>query len=540
MDRRSFLTRAAASLVIPAAQGTALALAQTPNKTLRIAMTLSDIPLTTGQATQGAEGQRFIEITLYDQLFRWDLSRNDRPAPLVPSLAQSYSVDPKTQTIWTLNLREGVRFHDGSLFDADNVIWNFDKLTKRDAPQYDPVQAAGAAGYLVGVVDYKKLDRFKVQLQTQQPDSMLFYRLSSIGFSSSARWKELGGNWRKFALAPSGTGPFKLEGFTPRQKAELVRNSDYWDKARVPKLDRVVLYAMPDAATRVAALLSGQVDWVEAPPPDALDRIKQSGKVAYSGVYPHVWPYWLSYTKDSPFRDIRVRKAANLAIDRQGMVDFLGGMAKPARGMVDETSPWFGHPTFEIKHDPDAARKLLQEAGYGPGKLCKAKLLTSQAGSGQMQPVPMTEFVQENLNQVGFDIAIEVVDWEALRARRRDRADGPSNHGVYGLNNSWSTQSPDFGLLNVTSSKRFPPVGDNWGLYSDPTADALCVKAQLAFSPAEQDRALANLHQYIVDQAMWIWVVHDLNPRALSPKVKNFMPPQNWYVDLTAIDIERA
>jgi ABC-type transport system substrate-binding protein len=257
-------------------------------------------------------------------------------------------------------------------------------------------------------------------------------------------------------------------------------------------------------------------------------------------VYPHVWPYWLSYTPDSPFRDIRVRKAANLAIDRAGLVDFLKGTAKPARGMVDQSSPWFGKPTFDIKHDPEGARRFLQEAGYGPGKTCKIKLLTSQAGSGQMQPVPMTEFVQENLNEVGFDVAIEVVDWEALRARRHDRADGASNHGVYGLNNSWSTQSPDFGLLNVTSSKRFPPVGDNWGMYDDPKADELCRKVQLAFDPDEQDKALAELHQYIVDQAMWIWVVHDLNPRALSPRVKGFLPPQNWYVDLTAIDMAAA
>ena len=80
-----------------------------------------------------------------------------------------------------------------------------------------------------------------------------------------------------------------------------------------------------------------------------------------------------------------------------------------------------------------------------------------------MQPVPMNEFVQENLQDVGFDVSIEVIDWEALRARRADRADGPQNKGIYGLNNSWSTQDPDFGLLSVISSKRFPPAGNNWG-----------------------------------------------------------------------------
>ena len=131
---------------------------------------------------------------------------------------------------------------------------------------------------------------------------------------------------------------------------------------------------MPDANTRVAALLSGQIDWVEAPPPDTVPRLKQQGMQVVSNVYPHVWPYWLSYTADFPFRDIRVRKAANLAIDREGLCQFLGGLAKPARGQVDVSHPSFGKPTFEIKYDPAAAKKLMAEAGYGPANRCKSQV----------------------------------------------------------------------------------------------------------------------------------------------------------------------
>ena len=534
MDRRSFLSSAAATVFTPVAQP---ALAQRQSKVLRIAMTLSDIPLTTGQTTQGAEGVRFIGNTLYDQLFRWDLSVTERPAPLVPSLAESFTVDPATKTVWTFHLRKGAKFHDGSDFTAESVIWNFDKLLKNEAPQFDRMQAIQGANYLVGVKSYRRLDEYSVEVTMEKPDSMLFYRLSSINFSSPARWKELGGDWSKFARHPSGTGPFMLESFTPRQKAVLKKNVNYWNPARIPKVDEVVLYPMVDATTRVAALLSGQVDWVEAPPPDAIPRIQQAGFRISSGIYPHVWPIWLSYVEDSPFRDIRVRKAANLAIDRSGMVDLLGHTAKGAVGMVDVASPWFGAPQFKIEYDPDAAKKLLAEAGYGPEKPCKVKFATSQSGSGQMQPVPMSEFIQEKLNQVGFDVSIEVVDWEALRVLRQNRADGRLNNGIHGLTYSWSTQSPDFGLLGVISSKRIPPAGDNWSLYHDPVADELCDKVQAAFERKEQDQALANLHQHIVDQSMWIWVVHDLNPRAMSKTVKNFVPPQNWYVDLTTIDL---
>ena len=394
-----------------------------------------------------------------------------------------------------------------------------------------------AGSYIAGIKSYRKIDDHAVAITTAQPDAMFYYRVAGINYSSPARWKEVGGDWNKFAERPSGTGPWVLEKLVPRSRAELVRNPNYWNKERIPKLDRLILLAMPDANTRVAALLSGQIDWVEAPPPDTVPRLKQQGMQIVSNVYPHVWPYWLSYTPDSPFRDIRVRKAANLAIDREGLCQFLGGLAKPARGQVDVTHPWFGKPTFEIKYDPAAAKKLLAEAGYGAAKRCKVKFLTSQAGSGQMQPLPMNEFVQENLNQVGFDVEIEVVDWEALRARRRARADGAENKGVYGLNNSWSIMDPDFGIMSVIYSKNAPPVGNNWGLYNDATADALCEKAQVEFDIGKQYQAIAELHQYVVDQAMWIWVVHDLNPRALSPKVKGFVPPQAWYVDLSSLDM---
>ena len=537
MDRRSFLKVGTSAALLPAVQTFRPAPARSADqKVLRLAMTVGDIPLTTGQPSQGAEGIRFIGHAVYDALFSWDLSQRDKAAKLIPGLAEAYSVDPETKTIWTFKLRK-TNFHDGSPFNADAVVWNLDKLLKRDAPQFDQSQVAMSGSYLEGIKSYRKIDDNTVAITTQQPDAMFYYRIAYINMSSPSRWKEVGGDWNKFAERPSGTGPWMLERLVPRERAELVRNPNYWNTQRIPKLDRLVLLAMPDATTRVAALLSGQVDWVEAPPPDAVPRLKRQGMQIVSNVYPHIWPYWLSFTPDSPFRDIRVRKAANLAIDREGLCQFLGGLAKPARGQVDVSSPWFGKPTFEVKYDPATAKKLLAEAGYGPGKRCKIKVLTSQAGSGQMQPLPMNEFVQENMKEVGFDFEIEVVDWEALRARRRARADGVENKGIYCLNNSWSIMDPDFGFMSVIHSKSAPPNGNNWSLYNDPKADELCNKAKLEFDIEKQNQAIAELHQYVVDQAMWVWVVHDLNPRALAPKVKGFVPPQAWFADLTSIDI---
>ncbi|ANN68649.1 ABC transporter substrate-binding protein [Bordetella bronchialis] len=506
---------------------------------LRVATTLSDIPLTTGQPSQGGEGMRFIGFTLYDALIRWDLSKADQPAKLVPGLATSWSVDDATHTKWTFKLRPNVKFHDGSAFDADAVVWNLDKLLKRDAPQFDQAQATQASQYVSGVASYRVVDPMTVEITTKYADAVFPYLIADVMMSSPARYKELGGDWTKVAQRPSGTGPWMLDKLVPRERAELIRNPNYWDPQRVPKSDRMVLLTMPDPNTRVAALLSRQVDWVEAPPPDTLPRLKEAGMQIVTNIYPHNWPYQLSYSEGSPFRDIRIRKAANLAIDRQGLVEFLGGTAIPSEGMVDPKHPWFGHPDFKIRYDPDEARRLMKEAGYSPQHPLHVKFAISTSGSGQMQPLPMNEFVQENLKAVGFDVELEVMEWEALRARRRAGSDAPENKGVDGINNSFGYWDPDIGLIGTSWSRMRPPAGYNWGGFSDKQADELAAKAKVEFDPKKQDALLAQLHARIVDQAMWIWVVHDLNPRALAPNVKGFVQAQSWFQDLTPVYLQQ-
>ena len=533
IDRRTVLKSTAAA--ISAAALPASRAAAAPEKVLRVAMTVADIPLTTGQPSQGGEGQRFIGYQVYDALINWDLSKRDVLATLRPGLALSWSVDPATQKIWTFKLRPGVVFHDGTPFNADAVIFNLDKLANKNSPQFDPAQAAQGATYVAPIESYRKVDDMTVEIVGKRADAVIPYQLANVYMSGPANWEKQGRDWNKVALKPAGTGPWIMDKLAPRTRVELVRNEHYWDKDRIPKSDRQILLPVPDANTRVAALLSGQVDWIEAPPPDTVDRLKSSGMQVVTNKYPHIWPYILSFNEGSPMNDIRVRKALNLAIDRDGLVGLLGGLAMPAKGMVYPGHPWFGNPTFDIKYDPGTAKQMLAAAGYGPGKPLKLTFAISTAGSGQMQPQPMNDFIQQNFQDVGVDLQFQVLEWEALRARRRAGSLAPENKGVDGLNNSWGFWDPDIGLINDSWSSMKPPAGYNWGGYNDPTADALCQKAKLAFVPAEQDKILADLHTHLVDQAMWIWVVHDLNPRALGPKVTGYVEAQSWFQDLTPV-----
>lgn len=538
MKKRDFLklsSAATASLAF-SASAPPRAHAQSTAGTLRVAMTAADIPLTTGQPSQGAEGVRFMGITVYDGLTRWDLSKSDAAAKIVPDLAESWSVSETDKKVWTFKLRRGVRFHDGSEFNADAVVWNFDKLANRNAPQFDAGQAAQGGLYTGGIASWRKLDDNTVEITTKVTDAVLPYSLANVFMSSPAQYEKLGRDWSKFAEHPAGTGPWKLDSFKPRARADLVRNPDHWDKARIPKCERLVLLPIPDANTRVAALLSGHVDWVEAPPPDAIQRLRQQKMQIVTNFYPHVWPYMLSFEEGSPFRDVRVRKAANMAIDRNGLVTLLGGLAAPARGMVDPGHPWFGSPATDLSHNPDAARKLLAEAGYDRKNPVKAKFIIAPSGSGQMQPLPMNEFIKENMHDVGIDVEFEVLDWEALRNRRRLGAAAAENRGRHGLNSSWAYWDPDIGLIGPASTF-MKASGFNWGNYGNPKAEALAKAAKEEFDLQKQEKLLAQIHEVIVDDALWIWAVHDLNPRALAPAVKGFVQAQSWLQDLTTVSV---
>ena len=543
--KRAVVAAALLAAAVLAAPRTAVA-----ETVLRIGMTAADIPRTLGQPDQGYEGNRFTGLTMYDALAMWDLSSADKASVVIPGLATEWKVDDADHTKWTFKLRPGVKFHDGSDFNADAVVWNVEKVLKKDALQYDASQVGITASRMPTLVSARKIDDFTVEMTTKEPDSFLPINLTNLFMASPTKWRKLydaasgaddkaksAAAWEAFAHDASGTGPWKMSSFTPRERLELVKNENYWNKARVPHIDKMVLLPMPEANARTAALLAGQIDWVEAPAPDALPEIKQRGFVIYANEEPHVWPWQFSRVEGSPWNDIRVRKAANLCVDRDGLKDgLLGGLMVPATGTFEPGHPWRGNPTFQIKYDKPAAQKLMQEAGYGPNKHLAVKVQTSTSGSGQMLPLPMNEYLQQALAECYFDVQIDVVEWNTLfSANWRKGASDPAARGSTAINVTYAAMDPYFALVRFLQSSMAPPVSYNWGYINNPKFDELVTKARQTFDAAERDKALAELHAASVDDAASLYVAHDVAPRALSPKIKNVVQPKSWFVDFSPI-----
>jgi peptide/nickel transport system substrate-binding protein len=524
---------------------------QAQEKVLRIAMTAADIPRTLGQPDQGFEGNRFTGIPMYDALTQWDLSKRDAPSLLIPGLANSWAVSGNDKTKWVFKLRSGVKFHDGSAVNADAIVWNVQKVLDKDAVHFDASQVGVTASRMPTLRSARKIDELTVELTTSEPDAFLPLNLTNLFMASPAHWNKkfdaaAGATpadkskaaWTAFAADASGSGPFKMARFVPRERLEVVANKTYWDAKRVPKLDRVVMLPMPEANARTAALLGGQVDWIEAPAPDAMAQITQRGFKIESNAQPHVWPWQLSFAEGSPWLDKRVRQAANLCVDREGIKTLLGGMMAVPKGTVPPGHPWWGNPKFDIKYDVNAAKAMMTQAGHSAAKPLKVKVQISASGSGQMQPLPMNEFVQQSLKQCFFDVEFDVIEWNTLFTNWRKGAKDPSANGASAINVSYAAMDPFFAMVRFTSTGAFPPVSNNWGYFGNPEFDKLIADARTQFDGKKRDEALSKLHARIVEEAPFVWIAHDVGPRAISTKVKGLVQPRSWFIDLAPISID--
>ena len=516
---------------------TVLSVAPTPSGpanaggTLVVGMTAGNIPVTTGNPDQGFEGYRFVGYNLYDSLALWDLSKSDQPSEIRPGLATSWAIDPENPKRWIVKLREGVKFHDGCPFSADDVIWNLQFRMDQKSPNFFAQQFAYTRAFLTNIISVEKVDAMTVAFETNFVESLFPYSLSYVLMISQCRLQALNGDWAAYSVQPSGTGPYRFDKFVANQRLELLPNAEYWDKSRIPKQDRLVLLPMPEASTRTAALLSGQVNWIEAPSPDAIPRLKSSGMSVVTNVYPHHWPYMLNHIR-GPFTDIRVRRAANLAINRADMVELLGGTAIEDHAIVPPSVAYYGNPP-KYAFDPQQARALLKEAGCLP---CKVTFGISTSGSGQMQPLPMNELVKAQMDAAGFDVTIQTMDWNALLDIYRAGVDKFPSYD--GLNFSRGLLDPVNAIIKQASKVYWAPAGPNWGHYATPESEKLTSEIFAEFDAAKRLALLKELHELLGKEAMMIFVVHDLNPRAMSPKVKGFVQAQSWFQDLTTISVD--
>ncbi|MFN3146114.1 MAG: ABC transporter substrate-binding protein [Paracoccaceae bacterium] len=335
---------------LAAVAGLALATAPALAQTLRVGVW--DLPPGKGNPFTG---RSVPSIFVWDAVFD-PLVRIGEDGSAEPVLAESWeAVEP---TRWRFNLKDGIAFSNGAPFNADAVVATIEYLMTEEG------RASSVGGEVRNISGVEKVDDMTVDILTSGPDPVLPNKLGLVYIVEPGAWAELGPEG--YAETPVGTGSFEISGWGAGD-AQLVANADSW---RAPSIEGVTVIELPERAARLQALLSGQIDVGFGFSPDNIAQMEGAGIGVVATPAPQVMSLAFSTEAhpDSPFNDVRVRQAANLAVNRDLIAEvLLGGLGKGA-GQAGTPAAFGYDPSLpSYPYDPDQARALLAEAGYADG-----------------------------------------------------------------------------------------------------------------------------------------------------------------------------
>jgi len=409
----------------------------------------------------------------------------DADGQLQPGLAESWrAVDPTT---WEFRLRQGVRFHDGQELTAEDVIFSLDRpsaLVKSPGP---------FTAFTRPIVSKEIVDARTIRLRTATPYGPLPLDLSNVFIVS-----------RKIAAAAStddfntgkaviGTGPWRFASWRRGEAVHLVRNDAHWGLK--PAFERVTLRIITSDPARMAALLSGDVDAIETVP--TADIVKLRGnerftveqRASWRTLFfhpdhardrsPHVFDKAGRVLEKNPLRDVRVRRAISMAIDRSALVaKTMEGLATPATNVVAPGILGHDDTLKPDPYDPVAARKLLAEAGWPDG----FGMTLHGPNDRYINDEQVVQTVAQMLSRIGIAVKVETMPVAVYFARAR-------KHDFSFAMLGWGSNAGDFALRTLVGTPN-PETGWgtwNWGRYSNAKVDALVQSSLTNVDPRKRD-----------------------------------------------------
>jgi peptide/nickel transport system substrate-binding protein len=466
-----------------------------------------------------------ILMNVYDGLVRY----KDGTLEVEPALATDWEIS-EDGLQYTFNLRQGVSFHDGSPFNAEAVVFSFERMIDEDHPHH--TGTFPLSFYFSAVASVEALDENTVRFTLNEPFAPFLSNLAyPAGLIVSKAAVEQHGE--DFDRNPSGTGAFKFAEWQSNTRVVIERNPDYWDGA--PPLEAVVYRPITDANTRVAAMLAGEIDVMVEVPPDNVATFEESPEFElYEEAGPHLW-FLILNAKEGPFANKAARQAVNYAVDKQSLVDnVLQGTATVAAGPTPPAFNWAYNDELDpYPYDPDMARELLAEAGVEEGT--DVTFYVTQGGSGMLDPVSMGTAIQADLEAVGLDVEIETYEWNTFLGLVNPGLEGKADMAQM----AWMTNSPDTLPYLALRTEAWPDQGGfNSGYYSNPDVDELLQKARTSTDQSERAELYKQMQEIVYEDAPWLFVANWKQNAVTAAKVDNFALQPSFFLLLQ--DVEKS
>jgi peptide/nickel transport system substrate-binding protein len=471
-----------------------------------------------------------INKAVFESLVQFDQAGTARPL-----LATNWETSSDGKT-WTFKLRDGVKFHDGTLFTADAVKFSFDRVMDRSA--------GGASGpAFLGPFDRAEVvDRLTVRLYFKKPDPALLDGLETgyLAIVSPEAVKKYG---KEFGQHPVGTGPYVFESWTRGQQVVLKKNPAYnWAPAQMKHqgpgyVDEIVYRFIPEHQTRLAALEKGEVDLIgRAPGPDVARLREDKRFTVYLNMFKGAPTMFLINSSRPPTNELAVRQAMLYAINQAAVVKAVTfGISTPAHGPLKPSiwPYWKGVETM-YRHDPARARQLLDQAGWKPGtdgiRVKDGNRLSVVVNvKDDPQALDMLQVMQANLKQVGMELEIRPM---ALAA-----SEDLARKGENGLTfMDWRGTDPDILTLHYHSKN---VRGWNMGWVQDAAMDKLLDDAREEMNRARRQKLYEDAQKYIMEQAYTVPLFNQVQPDVASSAVKDLAFDANNYFILYDVWLDR-